>query len=442
MPESKGPTISYKTSSKVKLNVSELELGMYVSELDCPWTDTPFLFQGFTLENQEDINAVKEYCDYVYIDVERQVNLKLQPRDIGKLGSSKTHLIRSVPVEKEYATANAAYKNSTRIIKNIMDDIRLGKSIDTDQAKEVVEGCVDTVMRNPDALLLFTGIKNKDEYTSEHSLNVSILSIAFGRTMGMEKNKLVELGTAGLLHDVGKILTPLEVLNKPGALTDEEYAVMKEHTTHGRDILMSSDGDVSMLALDVAHGHHEHLDGTGYPRGLKEDQLTEYTKMVAITDAFDAITSDRIYFKGRTIMEAFRILDRSRGSHFDPKHVMNFIKSVGLFPPGSVVVLSDGRTGVVLETHPKLKLRPKILVVQDPKQPEDMSHHILDLAKVFVDAEGKKLHIIKMVHADDVNVNIQALKDDGYFKEAVMASAEQEAKDTLGSTDSITKPAE
>jgi len=427
MPDRRdAPSISFLESSKVKLEVHLLEPGMYVAELDRPWDEAPFLFQGFHLEDQDDVKAVQELCSYVYVDTSRRVKVKVVPRTITRGESKSHHTIRSVPVEHEYTTAKAAFEQSGKLIKTIMDDIRLGKSVDTKAAKEAVAGCVDSVMRNPDALLLFTGIKNKDDYTSEHSLNVSILSISFGRTMGMEREALIELGTCGLLHDVGKIITPIEVLNKPGALTAKEYEVMKQHTDHGRDILMGSDG-VGMAALEVAYGHHEHMDGTGYPRGLTEDSLTQYTKMVGITDAFDAITSDRVYINGRTIMEAFRILDKHRGTHFDPKYVMNFIKSVGMFPPGSVVELSTGEIGVVIETHHKMKLRPKVLVVKNPTLPIETPEYILDLAMTHSTPDGKKINVIRMVHPKDVGVDIGKMKDAGYFKKAMIQTAEQQA---------------
>lgn len=410
----------------MKADVSELVPGMYVTELDRPWDEAPFLFQGFHLEDQDDVTAVQELCSYVYLDTTRRITVKIVPRTVTHGQKKSHHTIRSVPVEQEYTTARTAFEQSGRLVKTIMDDIRLGKSIDTESAKEAVEGCVDSVMRNPDALLLFTGIKNKDDYTSEHSLNVSILSIAFGRTIGMERESLIELGTCGLLHDVGKILTPGEVLNKPGALTEEEFEIMKQHTDHGRDILMGSEG-LGMQALDVAHGHHEHMDGTGYPRGLTEDQLTMYTKMVAVTDAFDAITSDRIYINGRTIMEAFRILDRNRGTHFDPSYVMNFIKSVGMFPPGSVVELSTGEIGVVIESHQKMKLRPKVLVVKNPTVEDETPEYIIDLAMTNLTPDGKKLHVIRMVHPKDFGIDIQKLKEAGYFKKALIQTAERNA---------------
>lgn len=411
------PVHAYKASKKITLAVAELRVGMRVIELDRPWEGTPFLFQGFTVESEDDIELLRELCAHVVVDVESTVQFKLGPHARSGTGADKSRnavVVNKPPVERELVTAQTTYRDSSRLLRTIVDDIRLGRAIDTPTAREAVESCVDSILRSPDALLLLTNIKNKDDYTAQHSLNVSILTIALGRHMGLEQNQLVDLGMCALLHDVGKVLTPDEVLNKRGQLTDEEFEIMKRHTIYGRDILMSTSG-TPMAALDVAHGHHEALDGSGYPRALTGDSLTLWTRAVAVTDTFDAVTSDRIYSTGRTSLDALRILNQGRGTRYDTNLVMKFVRAVGLFPPGSVVELSNGEIGVVLQTHPKLQLRPRLLVV---RQPGDVvsQPRIVDLSKVMADQQGYRLNIVRMLRPEQAGVDLQAIRDSGLIQ--------------------------
>jgi putative nucleotidyltransferase with HDIG domain len=408
------PTLRYKSSRKVTLDVSQVRLGMYVAALDRPWEETPFLFQGFTVETEHDIQVLHEYCRQVTIDIESSVDFQIQPRTGASTaghGTTTSVRKRSREVEQELSRAQRTHAASSRLIRSIMDDVRLGKSVDTTAAREAVSECVDSVIANADAMTLLTRIREKDEYTSEHSLSVSILTVAMARHMGMQRQELVDLGMCGLLHDVGKVLTPTEILTKPGRLTAEEMEVMKEHTTHGRNVLMSSKG-ATLKALDVAHAHHERFDGMGYPRGLVESQIGQYTRMVAITDTFDAITSDRVYDNARHNMDAFRILSRGRGSHWDPKLVIRFIEAIGIYPAGTPVELSNGMSGVVIETHPTLKLRPKILLTRGPNGPLEPPV-LLDLARRQVDRYGQRLEIRTILSQRVANINLHELRARG-----------------------------
>ena len=405
------PTLRYKTSKKIKMAVSELRLGMYIAELDRPWEETPFLFQGFTIETEHDIQALAEYCDTVTVDIQASVDFQMQNRRRQhSVSSTKTTSVykRQVPVERELSHAQRAHAASSKLIRSIMDDVRLGKSIDTPAAKEAVTECADSIIANQDAMALLTRIREKDEYTSQHSMSVSILTIALGRHMGMNRAQLIDVGMCGLLHDVGKVLTPDQILTKPGRLTNEEMAVMQEHSTHGRDILMSSSGD-AMKALDVAHAHHERFDGSGYPRGLIESQISQYTRMVAITDTFDAITSNRVYDNARTNMDAFRILSKGRKTMWDPRMVIRFIEAIGIYPAGTAVELSNGLTGVVIETHPTLKLQPKIVLTHGPNGPL-RSAMIVDLASPN---HAKRLQIKQVLPPSAAGADLHKLRDSG-----------------------------
>ncbi len=405
------PTLRYKTSQLAKLPIGELLPGMYVAELDRPWEETPFLFQGFRIENFHDIEVLSKYCTTVTVDTQRSV--ELQPQDKRRTpgrGGARTTVIRrrTVPVERELSRARRAHAASSRLVRNITDDIRLGKAIDTPAAKEVVNDCVDSIIANEDAIGLLTRIREKDEYTSQHSLSVSALTIALGNQLGMDRAALVDVGLCGLLHDVGKLLTPDHVLKKPKRLTQEEMLLMQQHTTLGRDILMSSGGD-AMKALDVAHAHHERCDGSGYPRGLVASQLTPYTRMVAIADTFDAITSNRVYDNARTNAEAFRILNEGRKHRWDSRLVIRFIESIGIYPAGTVVELNNGVLGVVIESHPTLKLQPRIVLTHGPSG-RLHSPAIIDLAEA---EHAGRLRIVRLLPPSAAGPNLRELIDSG-----------------------------
>ena len=188
------PTLRYKTSQKTRIPVSELRLGMFVADLDRPWEETPFLFQGFMIETEHDIAVIREYCENVVIDVESSVDFQIQPKARGKrrTGTKTTSVTkRAQTVERELTRAQRTHQASSKLIRTIMDDIRLGKSVDTPAAREAVGECVDSVIANQDAMALLTRIREKDEYTSQHSLSVSILTIALGRHLGMEREELL-----------------------------------------------------------------------------------------------------------------------------------------------------------------------------------------------------------------------------------------------------------
>jgi HD-GYP domain-containing protein (c-di-GMP phosphodiesterase class II) len=413
------------TQHKIKVNTADLRVGMYVCELDRPWLDSPFLLQGFPLQTESDIEDVQQTCDYVYVNTrlsqpgsvsarrappaDTKTATDAKPAPTKKAGFF-TRLIarkrKTSPIVHEVvqpiSASRTAFDDTASLVRTVFDDIRLGKSIDTPQAKEAVSKCVEHVIENADAMLLLTSIKNKDNYTAEHSLNVAVLSIILGKQLGMERNKLEEVGLCGMLHDVGKILTPNEVLTKPGRLTPEEMLIMKMHPTQGRDILNNSHGTLP-ASLDVTHGHHERLDGSGYPRGLDDSQIGIYTRIVTISDVFDAITSNRVYDTRRPNIEAFKILQSQSGNHFDSDLVSVLMKAVGVFSPGTVVKLNNGEIAVVVRTNPARRLLPKVMVLKNAKL-KPVTPRYIDLASAH-DRGDNGLRIAVSVKADEVGVD-------------------------------------
>lgn len=394
----------------IKLHVYELQVGMFVSQLEIPWEQSPFLLQGFDLKTTADIKAVQDVCNYVFIDPARQKQIH------GDVLSRSSKSGKKLSFTQAFANAQQTYQQTSNLVKDLMDDVRFGNTLNTEAAKAAVADCVDRIIENPDAMTLLTQLKNKDEYTQQHSLNVCLLAILLGRYQKMSVIDLNNLGLCALLHDMGKMKVPLEILNKPGKLTDEEMQQMAAHTTWGRDIIMSARG-VFPGAVDVAYGHHEKLDGSGYPRGIKAQGISQYTRMVAIVDAYDAITSDRVYQKGRLHLEAVNILTQSRETHFDSQFVIQFIDCIGIYPVGNLVEMSNGEVGVVIEKNSHNKTKPKVLLLLNTEK-QTRVHQIIDLAAEQQDSSAETYRIHKVLHADAHGIDLKNFHEQGYFNRA------------------------
>jgi HD-GYP domain-containing protein (c-di-GMP phosphodiesterase class II) len=420
-----------------RVPVSALKLGMFVAELDRPWLETPFLLQGLTIHTLSELRKLREYCKYVYIDeggkdwgakknpfnagfkvakrsltgdaegtnsrAYRSTDKKPTPTSVVRLNQPE-HKVQHA-VEEEHPVAKRVYRAAHNTVSGLLEQARLGNALDTDSAKEVVTDCVDSILRNPSALMWMAKIKHVDYYTMEHSLNVCVLAIAFGRHLRMDKIDLVRLGTGGMLHDVGKMQIPDEVLNKPAKLTDEEFSVMSQHPEIGRRLLMKSQGSLS-YAVDVAFNHHERMDGKGYPRGLFARELSEYSRIISIVDAFDAMTSDRCYAKARSTLDALKIIYKERGVHFDEEYALEFIQLMGPYPPGTIVELVNGAVGIVLSSEEKKRHLPKIKLVLDQEkrpQPEE----IVNLLNVDAGNLGKDWLIRKVLKDGDHDLYLE-----------------------------------
>lgn len=362
----------------IKVEAAQLTIGMYVVELDRPWTDTNFLFQGFRIRQQQEIRLLQEICRYVWVDARRSLDVRGQLVENNAQAAPLIPAIAKVDfnVEVERATPvwHAAREESLRILHTL----RMGQELDVAAVKVVVKECVESILRHPAAMLWLARIKNSDHYTAEHSLRVSILSIALGKELGIPLYQLEQIGVCGMLHDVGKIKVPNEILNKPGALTAEELRIMQSHAAEGRKLLMSNQ-QITPATVDVAYSHHERLDGKGYPRGLDASRIPYFAKVIAVADSYDAINSDRVYSKGKSSLESLRILLDAVNCHFDEAIVECFIRLIGLYPPGEIAELSSGEVGIIIGCPPGNKLRPKVLIVRDAEK-NACQERVIDLA--------------------------------------------------------------
>ncbi|MGY3927908.1 HD-GYP domain-containing protein [Aeromonas simiae] len=272
------------------------------------------------------------------------------------------------------------YQEARTLQVKLLSQLKQGESIDVAPLARVAEEMVDTMFTHGDAMLCLARIRAKDAYLMEHSMNVAILLASFGRHLGLERDTLKQLTLGGLLHDVGKIMTPNHILNKPGKLTDAEFAIMREHVVHSREILSQTAG-ITPVMLEVAANHHERLDGSGYPLRLHGEQLSLYSRMSAIVDVYDAVTADRVYKQGMEPTQAFRILLKGAGSHFDAELVHRFIKCLGVYPVGSLVRLSNQRLAIVMERNEREPLKPRVKVIYHATARHYLDVKMLDLAR-------------------------------------------------------------
>lgn len=413
------------STEKIKIAADDLKIGMYVCELDRPWLETDFWFQGFELKNTDELEAVGKVCKYVYVDKLRSrfdVSFESRATTFVNSWAKKKKAIpqKQTAFQEEMEIAEHIHRDTGNLIRNLMADARLGRSINCGAAKKMIAQCVQSVLHNRDALLWLTQLKHKDEYTAEHSLNVSILSIAFGRHIGLSAEELNQLGLCGMMHDIGKMRIPLSILNKPGALDAKESAIMRTHTVHGMKLLTSSKG-MYLGAIEVAYTHHEQLGGKGYPHGLRDEQITRYAKMVAIADMYDAITSDRVYQKGRPHLEALNIMVKASGEHLDPTLTIRFIECLGIYPPGSIVEMHNGEVGIVTEVNPRQKIRPKVILVLDEHK-QTRPERSVDLSKVDLDASGQSYTIRRTARADEFALDVDKYYKNGMLQKGLAAA--------------------
>ena len=393
----------------LKVPTSQLQLGMYVSELDCDWLETPFLFQGFMLEDPDDLFALKNLCDHVFIDV---IKTRIMTRDLLLTPTvtqpRKPHASYKVSssIETEIVNANRGYRESFREVRAMLDSVCSGETLDARRMMAAVRPCLESIVRNPSALLWLTRIKHVDQYTAEHCLNVGIQAMALGRHLGLGIKHMELLGLCGMMHDVGKMDLDQRVLNKPGRLTAEEFEHIKLHPVYGRDEL-AKDPHMPEEVIRVAYSHHERLDGTGYPRRLPASSLDFYIRAITIVDAYDAITSSRCYSGSHSSAEALKILYNNRGTQFDEKLVVSFIECIGIYPPGSLVEMNTGEIGVVLSVDPLHRLLPKIALVRDEnKQP--IEQVVVDLAASSGGDQGPRHWVTKVLVDGSYGIDLES----------------------------------
>ncbi|MCL2524983.1 MAG: HD-GYP domain-containing protein [Betaproteobacteria bacterium] len=374
-----------------KIHVDQLKPGMFIHDLNCGWLDHPFLSNTFHVRDQATVDKIvglgirELYIDTVKgADVwaartQQEVSADLD-RQLNEIANKGPEQLVATALKEETARARRLHGEANKIVVRMMDDVRLGRQIEIERMEPLVESMVDSIFRNQDAMLPLARLKKHDDYTFEHSVSVCALLATFGRGLKLERGVILEMALGGLLHDVGKARIQEAILNKPGKLTDEEFTLMRSHVDLGIEVLRHTPG-VPAIALRVAAEHHERFDGSGYPNKLNGAEMGLYGQMAAIIDVYDAISSDRCYHKGMPPTQALRKLLEWSSHHFDPQLVQAFIRAIGIYPSGALVLLESKRLGVVVEQNEKNLLTPILRVFYHTGHNHYIAPEIVDLTK-------------------------------------------------------------
>ncbi|NHZ77939.1 DUF3391 domain-containing protein [Massilia sp. CCM 8695] len=383
-----------------KVDASHLKPGMYIHDLSCDWMTHPFVRNRFMLASDEEIRKMIDAGIHdVVIDCSKGLDVDHAPTlDETRQRTEEALVAIAAPpvivtrtsLAEELKRAAVIRHQATGLVRTVMQDARLGKAIELDNVSPVVQNITESILRNPAALMGLLRIKTKDDYTFLHSVSVCTLLVAFCRSRGMDAHTTHQAGLGGLLHDTGKALVPDHILNKPGRLTDEEFAIVRKHPRDGYDILVKSP-DVGPIALDITLHHHERRDASGYPDQQGEGAISELAQMAAIVDVYDAITADRCYHKGISAAEALRKIYEWSKFHFHPTYAQEFMRCVGIYPVGTMVMLESGRLAVVIAPHETNLLAPKVNVFFNTKHNGYIKPETVDLSRPLGFGGGDKI---------------------------------------------------
>lgn len=384
-----------------KIEVADLKPGMYVSDLGAGWMDHPFLRNNFAVSDNTVIDKIIQAgIREVYIDTSRGHDVRHAPtreeverkldEHMKQVAAESTVPVR-VAFREEAARAVRVRDEANRIAHDVLNDVRMGKQVAVEKVEPVVQEMTESILRNGNALVSLCRVKDKDDYTFLHSVSVCALLVSFCRAAGMAADEIHLVGIGGLLHDIGKMKVPNSILNKPGKLTDNEFVQMKSHVVASMEVLSATPG-IHRDSILVAHQHHERHDGSGYPLGLKGDEISRIGQMAAVCDVYDAITSNRCYHKGMAPHEALRkILEWSR-YHFKPEVAQQFIRTIGIYPVGTLVMLESGRIGIVHDQNEGGSLlQPVVRVIYDSRKLAYITPTHVDLSKPLGQGGGDKI---------------------------------------------------
>jgi HD-GYP domain-containing protein (c-di-GMP phosphodiesterase class II) len=376
-----------------RIGIQQLTVGMYLQEFCGSWMEHPFWRSCFVITDTKDIDSIlassirevwidcskgKDVADGVVVvtEVESESNVEVALTQVAEMQAVAIPVSAAVEIQR---AAKICYQAKQAVV-SMFEEARMGNSVNEGGAKQLVEEISESIARNPGALISLARLKTADDYTYMHSVAVCAMMVALSRQLGLTDAQTRSLGLAGLMHDLGKAVMPMEVLNKPGKLSQSEFDIIKSHPVEGHKMLLTG-RHPDPIVLDVCLNHHEKTDGSGYPKGLKGDEISLFAKMGAVCDVYDAITSNRPYKLGWDPAESLRKMAEWANGHFDPKVFQAFVKSMGIYPVGSLVRLTSGRIGVVVEQTGKSLTTPSVKVFFSTKSNMRILPQVIDLSR-------------------------------------------------------------
>src|SRR5690606_25751889 len=356
-----------------KIPVAQLRPGMYVSDLNCDWIPHHDYQKQGRIPDQATIDKIRARgITEVYIDPARGLNVpgavtavkadRQNQQRLKKAAQLKPDQQARTSVQKDLRKAHKLHDEARGLVGNVLKDVKIGRAIDIDSFDQLADGMVDSVLRNHNALACLGRIREKDNYLLEHPIHLAVLMGIFAKSLQIDRDTMHQAVVGAMLHDIGKVMVPDHVLHKPGKLNDDEFAVMRQHVVFSRELLKQTPG-VGELTIKVAAQHHERIDGSGYPDGLHDCDICREGKMCAIADLYDAINGDRVYPQGVPPAMGLRRLLESSGTHLDAKPVHPFIRSMGIYPLGTLVKLKRGTLAVVLQNSQPDQRTPLVKVI-------------------------------------------------------------------------------
>ena len=389
-----------------KIDVTQLRIGMFICGTDRKWIDIPFFRRKFLITSDKEINTFRAYCKFVYIDPEKGADV-LQPK------ITKQHC-DDAPVDCDRAQQGHGdnlyrknYEQSQTVLSEVLNDVRLGRCVDNPKVRGIVQDLIVNVLKDSQTMIGLILRKNKNDTLARKSVNVCILALAFGKHIGIQKDKMYDLGLGALLHDIGMVQIPNSILLKKQPLTAAERVIMEKHTEYGLAIVAKTP-DISVDVLKIVHSHHERIDGKGYPQKLHDKEIGLLARMVAIVSVYEALTRERFYTETLSPVAALKYLYSSGKVMFDGHLVEKFIQALGIYPTGCVVELNTGELGIVVNVNAQERLRPTLCIVTNAQKQLLSQEHVIDLAA----RTSKNTEIVKALEMDNPIVKLfMALHD-------------------------------
>jgi len=407
----------------LKVNTTDLAIGMYVSGLDRPWLETPFVIQGFCVMDDDEIERVRSYCQFVFVDIMKSRDQSHPLLKAARLNSRSSTPIKDIfpgrplkaypnkPTEwkDESAQAWAVLDSLVDDVNSIFEHVSGGGSLNVIRLKKSVEPVVESMSRNPDACIWLARLKQHDQYAYQHSLSAAIWAVALGRQLGLPRRDLRSLAIGCMLMDVGKLRLDPILLTAKRSLSEAETESMRAHVAHGLRIVKDG-GMMNQDVLDIVAHHHERHDGSGYPQGLTGDEIPAFARIASIVDTYDAVTSNRSHAAAVSPSEAIRMLYRSRNLDFQAELIEVFIQAVGIYPAGTIVELTTGEVGVVVSEYRTRRLKPKIMMVLDSRKYRLREPKLVDLSAEDANPDGTAVAIARSLEPGAHNIDLSELE--------------------------------